>query len=304
MWSLHSCPLLSSLRHNKRRMPAFARYLGIDFSGNFRMWSPGCTRSNVWIAEVDSTPSGLVLQSLGRVQSLQPESEPPFSRLAARLRRRDFVAAAIDAPFSVPVKYLHPRTHRDLLQQVASLPLERGRPFPSGGDLVDFLNCPRQTAKTWRDTEEFWRKRGLNVRPALWNGARPGAPMTAACLKLLWQSECPIWPWQSNGPGLLMEAFPAAQLQHLGLKHQRYDGHNGKENRFTIIAELGEAIRLGKFREKMQASADALDAVICAFAAIAVGEGRPLQPTEISFPEEGQIAIAADPLSSFSTASM
>jgi len=29
------------------------RYLGIDFSGNFRMWWAGCGRSNVWITEVE-----------------------------------------------------------------------------------------------------------------------------------------------------------------------------------------------------------------------------------------------------------
>lgn len=51
-------------------------------------------------------------------------------------------------------------------------------------------------------------------------GPRGGAAMTAACLKLLHEANCPIWPWQRSARRLLAEAFPAAQLRHWQLPHQ------------------------------------------------------------------------------------
>ena len=57
----------------------------------------------------------------------------------ALLRRRDFAAAAIDAPFSLPAIALPagPGDRREaLLREVAAMPLAAGRPFPSGRQLV------------------------------------------------------------------------------------------------------------------------------------------------------------------------
>ena len=81
------------------------RFLGIDFSGNHLMWRPGCGRSNVWISEVRKDIEGLTLVDLKPVQRL-PGDQHPFERLADLLREGDFEAAAIDAPFSVPRKFV------------------------------------------------------------------------------------------------------------------------------------------------------------------------------------------------------
>jgi len=61
-----------------------ARWLGIDFSGNHLMWRAGCTRSNVWIADVRREDGGLVLHDVGQVQRLAGSGDP-FDRLAALL---------------------------------------------------------------------------------------------------------------------------------------------------------------------------------------------------------------------------
>lgn len=44
------------------------RWIGIDFSGNHLMWRPGCTRSNVRIADVRGENGGLTLHDVRRVQ--------------------------------------------------------------------------------------------------------------------------------------------------------------------------------------------------------------------------------------------
>jgi hypothetical protein len=48
------------------------------------MWRPGCSRSNVWIADVRERNGQLVLHHLDRVQAL-PGVAVPFTRLAALL---------------------------------------------------------------------------------------------------------------------------------------------------------------------------------------------------------------------------
>jgi len=122
--------------------------------------------------------------------------------------------------------------------------------------------------------------------------------MTAACLTLLRQSECPIWPWcrQTAGErGLLVEAFPAAQLCHWGMKFQKYDGEepNACTIRKSLVDSLSEKIEIPEIAlEKMKRSADALDAVVCAFAAIAVSTGRVApMPSSTEPDDEGQIAV-------------
>ena len=39
---------------------------GIDFSGNYTMWTPGCGRSNVWIATARAQPDAMSLVDLQR----------------------------------------------------------------------------------------------------------------------------------------------------------------------------------------------------------------------------------------------
>jgi hypothetical protein len=119
--------------------------------------------------------------------------------------------------------------------------------------------------------------------------------MTAACLYLLSKTGCPIWPWSTDVPGLLAEAFPAAQLKHWKLPFQRYNHQDelGTANRKTIVAFLESRwLELGEFKQKLLDSADAIDAVLCAFAAKAVSEGELATQAEV-FDDEGQIAVHA-----------
>lgn len=77
------------------------RWLGIDFSGDKRKWSAGCSKSNVWIADIRPLNDVVQLVDLRRVQELLGDGSP-FELLASLLAKRSFLAAAIDAPFSVP----------------------------------------------------------------------------------------------------------------------------------------------------------------------------------------------------------
>ena len=90
------------------------RWLGIDFSGDNSKWTARCTRSNVWIADVRPARDAFGLHSLKRVQAYSKLSlDEPFRVLAAALRKGDYEAAAIDAPFSVPARYIPAGGHSD-----------------------------------------------------------------------------------------------------------------------------------------------------------------------------------------------
>lgn len=97
--------------------------------------------------------------------------------------------------------------------------------------------------------------------------------MTAACLTLLQKTRRPLWPWSTKPrQGMLVEAFPAAQLKQWVFPYQGYnaDADKAKETRKKIVDELRKRIDLGRFKKTTQACADALDAVLCAFAATGV----------------------------------
>jgi hypothetical protein len=268
-------------------------WLGIDFSGNHLMWHPN-RRSNVYIAEVSIKNGRPVLDTLRTVQEL-PGQEEPFQRLVTLLKARDFTAAAIDAPFSVPYKYLPSGGYQALLEQVAGIE-RRNRPFPTAQDFVYRMLAGRTmlTKKPLRETESAWKKQRINVRSTLWAGPRGGAAMTAACLTLLYDSQCPIWPWhQASECGLLVEAFPAAQLCHWGMEFEGYNGDRPEAHlkRTTLVTSVSEFIDIpdGSFRKKLEQSADALDAVLCAFAALGVSTDRVFRsPIK---PGEGEIAV-------------
>lgn len=270
------------------------RCVGIDFSGNFRMWSSGCGKSNIWIAETEFSRSKTKLVNLRRVQQLEGDGNA-FTRLVQYLRRADFEVAAIDAPFSVPAEYLPLRRHRTLLKLVANIKLKDPRPFPPGQDFVDRVleGMSPATKKPLRRTEEYWKQRKVNVRSTLWAGPRGGAAMTAACLKLLFEADCPIWPWKKHGPRLVVEAFPAAQLCQWGLPHEAYNRSTEKETaiRRALVRSLGTRIELGNFSGMLECCADALDAVVCAIAANAVATGHAMTYAEDSFDTEGLIAV-------------
>jgi hypothetical protein len=58
------------------------------------------------------------------------------------------------------------------------------------------------------------------------------------------------------------------------------------------VTSLSTRIDLGDFRKTLEKSADAIDAVVCAFAAHAVVAGRVLSHAEDSMDAEGLIAVA------------
>src|SRR5579864_392251 len=299
MWQRRRVPWLQLLSMNPGAELGSAiplRSIGIDFSGNFQMWSSGCGKSNMWIAETEFSLSQLKLVNLRRVQQLEGEGNA-FTRLVQYLREADFEVAAIDAPFSIPAEFLPLRRHRRLLELVAHIKTNGARPFPPAKDFVDRVleGITTMTKKPLRRTEEYWRQRRVNVRSTLWAGARGGAAMTAACLKLLFEADAPMWPWKRSGPRLLVETFPAAQLCHWGLPHEAYNRNTEKETavRRILVGSLGARIALGNFRGMLEDSADALDAVVCAFTANAVATGHAMSYAEDSLETEGLIAVAS-----------
>ena len=247
-------------------------WLGIDFSGNHLMWRQGCTRSNVWIATVDADARMYRLRDLRAVQEL-PGDGTPFNRLIALLQTDTFDAAGIDAPFSVPATYVADG-HAGLLTTVGGCPCV-DRPFPCASDFLAAVapSLPPPGKHIYRATERYWINQGVNTRSTVWAGARGGAPMTAACLCLLHRVGKDVWPWAPAGrTPCLVEAFPAAQLKTWGLPCQQYNGRDAqaRANRQAIIEDLEQRLLLGEFRPRLLDSADALDAVVAAFAAIAV----------------------------------
>jgi hypothetical protein len=62
-------------------------------------------------------------------------------------------------------------------------------------------------------------------------------------------------------------------------------------SRSRPFSTLAERLELGALRERMEASADALNAALCAFAAIAVTEGRLASAPAEDASEEGWIAV-------------
>lgn len=268
-------------------------WLGIDFSGDHLKWQPH-RKSNIYVAQVCLLKGKPVLRTLQTVQEL-PGQEVPFQRLVRLLRARNFIAAAIDAPFSIPREYLPYGGHRMLLGQVAGIE-RQNRPFPAAQDFICCVLAGRNMSsrKPLRECELAWKQRKINVRSTLWDRPRGGAAMTAACLVLLYESQCPVWPWhKASEPGLLVEAFPAAQLCHWGMEFQRYNGDSPESllKRAKLVDSLSELIGIPNvsLKKKMEQSADALDAVLCAFAAMSVSNNRVLRPSMSS--DEGDIAV-------------
>lgn len=262
---------------------------GIDFSGNHRMWTPGCRRSNVWIATAEERLGTLSLVELRPVQQLRGR-EHPFERLAALLADDDYCAAGIDAPFSLPERHMPTDGWPGLLRDIAALPRD-GQPFPKGEELVAYAkrNRPLVKRKPLRRTEELWRR--LNVRSTLWDGPRGGAAFTIACLTLLERVRTPAWPWGS-GDNLLVEAFPACQLLEWGLEHRGYASSYPSPEREAVLEWISSRIEIPDgLREHCRCSPDALDAVLCLFAAKAAAEDRATVGDQAAAATEGWIAV-------------
>ena len=266
-------------------------FYGIDFSGNHRMWTPGCRRSNVWIATASEQAGALSLVDLRPVQQLRGR-EHPFERLVALLANGDYCAAGIDAPFSLPKLHVPVDGWRALLRDVAVFSKE-GRPFPKGEELVAYAerNFPLAKLKPLRHTEQLWKCQGLNVRSTLWDGPRGGAAFTIACLTLLERVGAPVWPWD-NGDNLLVEAFPACQLRQWGLASRGYASSYPSPEREAILEGISSRIEIpDRLRECCRCSADALDAVLCLFAAKAAAEQLATVGDAAAAEREGWIAV-------------
>lgn len=269
--------------------------MGVDFSGDHDMWGPGCSKSNVWIAVVQPGHALPVLHALHRVQQLSGSGHP-FDRLAAYLAAGAYAAAAIDAPFSVPQQYVPQGGHAALLLRIASGSSGTSRRFLDGPSFVTALaGASRVTPpKPLRKTEEHWTNLGVNTRSTMWTGARGGAPMTSACVALLHRAARPMWPWSKAKTGSVVEAFPAAQLRDWNLPSVKYNGASPQAhaNRKKIVATLANRVGLGSFTSTVLGDADALDAVLCAFAASAVSSGQVAVPPPPGLPaDEGWIAV-------------
>lgn len=249
-------------------------WLGIDFSGDHKRWRPGCTRSNIYIAWVEEHANRLSLRDLKRVQEL-PGTQHPFNRLTELLATGDYAAAAIDAPFSIPARFVPKKGHEELLCQIGDMPYGR-RPFPEAREFVASIVChsvPMTEPKPLRATELTW-PRHMNIRSTMFAKNRGGASFTAACLALLYQAHRPMWPWADpQQPGILVEGYPAAQLYVWGLPYQRYSEPTDEHTlvRRTIVGGLADRITIpSHFKETLVDNADAIDAVVCSFAGIAV----------------------------------
>src|SRR5260370_20525293 len=271
-------------------------FLGIDFSGNARSWHSRLATSNVWVCRVkcgsELRPDVTQLQP---VQCLVGNG-PPFGRLAELLAGRQFSAAAIDAPFSLTSRNVPEEGWLKLLELIDALPHDSSVQFPGGQSLIALaqtisdLECP----KPLRRTEKLWSDQRINVRSTLWWKPRGGAPFAAACMKLLARAGFPpCWPWLTKTEGIVVEAFPAAQLWSWNLPFQKYDGRDGINVRQEIIRSLESRINFGQFRSAAEETADALDAVISSFAAIAVFRGEANQPSGhgATVAREGWIAV-------------
>ncbi len=264
-----------------------ARFLGIDFSGGASPWKSVCSRPTVWIATLEA----FRLTHLHPVQDLPGEGEP-FDRLVSLLYEGRYRAAGIDAPFSLPQAHLPPGGHARLLADVAAMTPAGDRPFPRGEAILAYASGFSEiaSAKVWRETE---RNCGAMARSTLWNGARPGAPFTAACLTLLARAKRPIWPWK-DGQGMLVEAFPAAQLAAWELPNTGYALPEEKPVRATILTALERRQHLDitpSFRKLMLNSPDALDAVVAAFGARAAANRQLAHERPAAWKLEGAIAV-------------
>lgn len=272
--------------------------LGIDFSGSADQWSAKRRNSSVWIAAGCADGDRLAIEQLLPVQDLVGDGAP-FERLAELLTDTDGFAA-IDAPFSAPRDYA--ASIQVLWAQVAGLPSD-GRPFGRGADLVAALapGGGRNGLKAYRACEDVWRRRGLNVASTLWNGPAGGASLGAAAMTLLHRRGGPVWPLRPGGEGaVLVEALPAAQLLTWGLAPAGYSGAKPRAAKArarilaALIADHG-LIASAPCVQRAAANADALDAILCAYAAKTLHDGRHPRQLPASARSEGWIVVDETP---------
>lgn len=282
-----------------------SRFIGIDFSGSADAWRNRHKAATVWLAIVE----GGHLAELVSIQQLAGDT-PPFDKLVDLLAAGRFRAAGIDAPLSLPARYVPAAGgHAQLLADVLALGPAADRPFPRGADLVELAkrNAALETTKPTRQTEDEWRRQGVNVRSTLWAGPRGGAAFTAASLMLLARAQCPIWPWK-DAPGMLVEAFPAGQLRAWGLPHISYgppsrpehkteaERRTRRDRRHAILKSVTArtGIQVSRtFEDTMTECTDALDAYLAVFGARAAANRTLRFEKPANWKTEGAIAVHA-----------
>lgn len=275
--------------------------LGIDFSGDVTQWRATEKRPTVWIATARPVGAGLQVTALSPVQAIEGPA-PPFARLQALLADGTGFAA-LDAPLAMPAGYGPPPENLWRALDAA----ERGkRDFARGAVLLDLAfpdAVPRSKSgepygqKIYRSTEQAWRDRRVETRSTLWNGARGGAPFAVAAMTLLARHPGPVWPFRIGGRGrTLAEGFPAAQLCQWGLGSPGYAKPDeiGRDKRQRIVsrlmAERSLAFASG-LHDLCVEHADALDAVLCCYCALAVATGRLAIAPGADAAHEGHIAV-------------
>ena len=248
--------------------------------------------SNVWIATAQVHDEKFMkLVALRPVQDL-PGNSHPFERLVGLLAGGEYCAAGVDAPFALPERHMPVGGFPELLRDVAKLPTG-GRPFAEGKELKAYgernAHLLKNDLKPLRTTEEFWKGRVANVRSTL-QPTRNAAPRPSRSFDS--SKEC-----ETGGRKRCSAArttFPAAQLHHWELPHQGYDGPKGRSAsaREEIIEGISPRIEIpDDLRKRCQESADALDSVLCLFAARAAAAGLAPVDDPTAAELEGWIAV-------------
>lgn len=248
----------------------------------------------MWIAAGRGDGPNLVIEELTPVQGLLGDAEP-FDRLVELLTDTEGFAA-IAAPFSAPRAYA---ASVPVLWSLASGLPHEGRPFGRGRDFIELLaaGVGPHGVKAYRACETLWRQRGLNVPSTLWSGPGGAAGAAAACMTLLLTRGGPVWPLRPGGEGaVLVEAYPPAQLLTWGLEHAGYAGPKPKAAaaRARILAALvadHALIVTDDLAKVTRQNANALDAILSAYAAKAIMDGRHPRHLPASARSEGWIVV-------------
>ncbi len=105
-----------------------------------------------------------------------------------------------------------------------------------------------------------------------------------------------MWPWANHARSLLVEAFPAAQLREWHLPYERYNGNSGyaaevRDQMLSGILSRWPNLDSNGYRETFLSTADAIDSLICTFAAVAVSDNQLALRPDGEYLEEGWIAV-------------
>lgn len=274
------------------------RVVGVDFSG------ARDARENVWVAVCERTDDGLRLRACApaseRVDPAGADPEATVDALVGAVRGLDDAAVGFDFPFALPAvvaRGLGATTWRETLDAVA------GFADPSAMDAACQAATPGARTYARRACDDaldsfspyhFFVKRqtyhgttGL-LRPLVANGDAWVLPFDHAAARAR----------DADARPLVLETYPAATFDRLGLHDERYKGTGEAERgrRATNLAGLRDHVTVpGSLADRLVADADgdALDAL-----AAAVGTelalGTTLVPETDDWRVEGAIYPLAD----------